>query len=391
MARTKATARKGMRGRVNCVIEEFWPGGNLDFEVYLMHAVLGPLPGVAIAEDGIDPVLLRAEAFEWSHAEVLEHFSSLNEPVFVELVQKEKLTGRAMHMLLERRELLVQRHPTVPLGDLARFEAELEKLFRCDDAVIVISCSRSLWLASNGKSGADEIMWYRHVQAKTVFDRVVVSLDAHEENEMHKRHVELRFAEIAGVSKGLDEDCVIVAFRAPFVVLHHACFDPETVVLSNVQKCPVEAHFVEHGKKIQSISYDLYNFSWTPKMHSLMPRKLRLALRELVLIRRFRPDHAFARFDKNLLLYLFSFATLDVVTPVPLSMDSMAKVRKARALNACLVARTDFNSDASFEATPEQAAFAQSGAEFNFEFREGVNEYVIGEGVVKFGDEFLTL
>jgi hypothetical protein len=379
-----------MRGRVNCVIEDFCPGGINLVDVYLMHALLGPLPGVSIAEDGIDPVLLLTEAFEWSHAKVLQHFSALGEPVFVELVTMEKLTGRAMHMMLERRELLVQRHPAVALGDLARFEAELVKLFQCNDAVIVISCSRSLWLASSGKAGADEMMWYKHVEANTVFDRVMVSLDAHEENAMHRRHVELRFAKIAGVSKGLDEDTVIVAFRSPCVVLHHVCFDPETVVLSNVQKCPVEAYFVEHGKKIQSISYDLYNFSWSPKMHSLMPRQLRLALRELFLIRRFCPDHAFARFDKNLLMYLFSFATRDVVTPVPLSMDSMTKVRSARSLNARL-ARPDFNSDASFEATPEQAAFAQSGAEFNFEFREGVNEYVIGEGVVKFGDEFVTL
>src|SRR4051812_28834970 len=108
MARTKATARKSTSmfrrgGNYRCVVEDFWPGMDLDLDVMVIASRLGPLPGdVSLNAEGMDPALLRGEAFEWSAAQVAQHFAK--DPVLLELVQKERLTGRALHMLLERRQ-----------------------------------------------------------------------------------------------------------------------------------------------------------------------------------------------------------------------------------------------------------------------------------------------
>ncbi len=393
MARTKATARKDgsmfRRGSTHrCVIEEFWPGTDLDLDAMVVASRLGPLPGVALSNEPIDPDLLRSETFEWSHAQVAQHFASLKDPALLALVQKERLTGRALHMLLERRELLAQRNPAVPLGDLARFEEEVEKLCACDDAVVVMTCGRSLWLATGGKQSADEMLWFKHVEEKTVFNRVMISHDFNGESNIHRRHVELRFARCVGVSKTLEENVVTVAFRSSVVVMHHIAFNPETDILLEIRQCPAEAHFVEHGKKIQTIGYDMYNFTWKPNLHSLMPRQLRLALRELFLIRRFRPEHALARFDKHLLYYVFSFLTVDVLTPIPLTLDGLAAVKNARISNrrAKKIGQPKFSDEAQFEDGFAVSAFTQHVVpDIQFQFQHGVNTYDIGGEIIKFG------
>ncbi len=377
--------------RQSFLIADFWgPGSDLELQPRQNPiCYIGQLPGVAAGNDirkTVGATLTRSAAYEWSHERVCEHFRGLKDDALLAIVQKELLDGRALENVSAHLKHLQRRLPDVPLGVWSRFEAEAERLCAFDDAIITLLVPRLLRQATAGRAGVDEIAWFKHVQENTILSKVVWLSDYGLEN-VARRQVEFRYARIVGVTKGV-EDTIGVAFRAATVVLHHVSGVVEKDPFTGVSSCAVQSHYLRRGQpQMRSFSFDLLAFEWKPHLHPITPHCHRLALIQLMLIRRFCPSHTLARFDKHLLYHLFSFLVADVVSPVSLGSDAAMYVAQTARANYWLkhLPLPQFSDKET-----DRPSFLNAGLAalpgVQLQFHSGINTYDIGGMTIKFGE-----
>ena len=159
---------------------------------------------------------------------------------------------------------------------------------------------------------------------------------------------DLRYAKVVamgsvfwdGITNNPYQKGIILALMAK-TMIHHRSMQPRAEFDIHIQLMPCISHVFgtgAHGEPTlpKPIEWDAYNpVAWTRKTHVLYPRSIRLAIRQLWLIKRFR-DTVLSRFDANLLSYVCGFlvgSDLDGLLPFALSNLNLGHVVQTRHRN----------------------------------------------------------
>jgi hypothetical protein len=206
-----------------------------------------------------------------------------------------------------------------------------------------------------------------------------------------RKQIDLLDATLADVRKTAQE-CVLL-FKAKRAVIHSLVHSESFYSEDEINYCPCESKVLDpRYPQMKPLCWDMYNpTEWAPSFHLLFPKRERIVVSELFLLRKLLKSHPLAQFDVNLLKYLFSFilsATTvnpfflppDVRLSVDEAIEENRRVRR-RAAGGYIRPKDPFYEDPSFV-----AAFPKSTTGLQKFPKVGANGYDLGGGqTVSFG------
>lgn len=302
---------------------------------------------------------IRPTPATWTPEQVRDHFSKVKGlEEFGEFFFKEEVDGVGLLDILKNKKdfdrHLVRKSKDITWGQRQRLFREIEELSK-HDRYFVVAYSPRMMEASEVKAMFDKEKVFQ-ISVKHNFNynsgySLGYGGGAYGQagkNFFAWRQVDIRFPklEFYETTSSQTVNGAFLCFSG-YTMCIHETKNPTSD--GNILQVPGVSTIYSSGGYEKVIEWDGLNGSnWSFKTHMAYPHHVRLAIKELLLIREFRKNHPISRFDTNLLLYFFNFLLPDdnqCLSPIKPNVHAYRNVIEARERNIKIKRGGNFDND----------------------------------------------